>query len=234
MWALFAQDLCFGWMMEKEADPIFSVITVFVFIILALEMIVHMFLTVHYFGSYFMFIDLVGTFLLIPEIFIYNSSDDAYSSDNSEDSILSVARAGRVARTAAMVRIGRIAKIFRVLRTARAMQCLIMFYSMMEARKKKNQMRKKVKKRKEYEKLMKDANSSDGDASEVHLKYAVEGASEGDDDDDDDDEISNKPSAFGLKYANLVSQRVVVGVLIILAVVPQLDVQELDYSREAR
>ena len=104
MWALFAQDICFGWVMEKEADPAFVVVTVVVFVILAVEMLVHMFLTVHYFGSYFMFIDLIGTLLLIPEIFIYQSSDDAYSSDNSEDSILSVARAGRVARTAAMVR----------------------------------------------------------------------------------------------------------------------------------
>lgn len=72
MWALFAQDICFGWIMDKDVDSIFSIVTVIVFIILALEMTCHMFLTVKYFGSYFMFIDLVGTALLIPEIFIYN------------------------------------------------------------------------------------------------------------------------------------------------------------------
>ncbi|GMH99670.1 hypothetical protein TrVE_jg337 [Triparma verrucosa] len=225
MWALFAQDICFGWIMDKDVDSIFSIVTVIVFIILALEMTCHMFLTVKYFGSYFMFIDLVGTALLIPEIFIYNSSDNQYSSDNAEDNILSVARAGRVARTAAMVRIGRIAKIFRVLRTARAMQCLLMFFSMMEAWKKRQRKAKRAKKRRELEDSIRER--SEAEKAQAREKYAAV------DVEDEDDSFDTKPSVFGLKYANLVSQRVVIGVLLILAVVPQLEVQELDYSREA-
>ncbi|GMH86494.1 hypothetical protein TL16_g10564 [Triparma laevis f. inornata] len=181
--------------------------------------------TIPWLESYFMFIDLVGTALLIPEIFIYNSSDDAYSSDNAEDNILSVARAGRVARTAAMVRIGRIAKIFRVIRTARVMQCLLMFSSMMEARKKRQKQKQRNKKRKDFENSLRERSAAE--KAKAIEKYKEE------DDDEEEDSFDAKPSVFGLKYANLVSQRVVIGVLLILAVVPQLEVQQLDYSREA-
>ena len=217
MWALFAQDICFGWVTDKAIDSGFAAVTILVFVILACEMIVHTFLTKNYFGSYFMVIDLVGTFLLIPEIFVYQTSDDHYSSDETADSILGVARAGRVARTAAMVRGGRIAKIVRVLRTARAMQCLLMLHSWSEAR-------KRAKQKAERKKRQSDARERSAREPEA--------ASIEDEDDDEDSRLDAKPSAFGLKYANLVSQRVVIGVLLILAVVPQLDVQEYDASRE--
>ncbi len=217
IWALFAQDVCFGWIMDKDIDTVFVWITVFVFVVLSLEMTCHAFLTVNYFGSYFMIIDLVGTALLVPEIFIYASSDDDYASDNTEDSILSVARAGRVARTAAMVRVGRIAKVFRVLRTARAMQCLLMLSTVVEAHKKASAARSKREK----------SRAEQGGSSKSESEN-----SGNEDDYDDESPTETKPSAFGLKYANLVSQRVVIGVLLILAVVPQLDVTELDYSRE--
>ena len=110
------------------------------------------------------------------------------------------------------------------MRTARAMQCILVFYSMMEARNKKIKANKRKKRREVERSFVEDSQES---------RYAASAANNDDDEDEEDDELASKPSAFGLKYANLVSQRVVIGVLIILAVVPQLDVQELDYSREA-
>lgn len=228
LWALFAQDVCFGFISDKSVDPTFSAITIVVFAILALEFTCHLFLTPSYFMSYFMLIDLVGTALLVPEIFLYRSADTEYASDNTGDSILSVARAGRVARTAAMVRIGRIVKVFRVLRTARAMQCILMMYGLFEARKKRKAAQERSKKREvEREERMQLAQQSGLGAA-----YVPEDSEPEEEDEEVQDQFDAKPSAFGLKYANMVSQRVVIGVLIILAVVPQLDVQELDYSRE--
>ena len=126
MWALFAQDVCFGWV-HKEYDIVFFYVTIIVFIILFSEMFVHIFLTRDYFASYFFMIDLIGTLILIPEIIIYATSDESYTSDDQSSGILSVARAGRVARTSAMLRVGRIAKVFRVIRTARAVQVRAIF-----------------------------------------------------------------------------------------------------------
>jgi hypothetical protein len=202
MWALFAQDICFGWIMDKSLDPAFAAMTIIVFTILALEMLVHIFLTKSYFGSYFMVIDLVGTFLLIPEVFIYQASDDHYSSDETADSVLGVARAGRVARTAAMVRVGRIAKIIRVVRTMRVMQCLIMFNSWREARKKAKEKKVKAKKRREREMTRRLENLERAKAGKTpQEKDNYDGADDDDDDDDADDDDALKPSTFGLKVS---------------------------------
>jgi len=146
MWALFAQDICFGWV-DKEYDVVFYWLTVLVFAILFSEMIIHIFLTRDYFASYLFMIDLIGTIILIPEIVIYATSDESFTNDDQGSGILSVARAGRVARTSAMLRVGRIAKVFRVIRTARAVQCILLVYGILENRKKR---KTKEKKRKKY------------------------------------------------------------------------------------
>ena len=221
LWALFAQDIAFGWIKEKEVDSHFANVHLVVFAFLAIESFCHMLLTPSYAGSYFMVIDVVGTALLLPEVFIFQSSDKPQQAAGN-DSILSVARAGRVARTAAMVRVSRLGKIFRVLRTARAMQCLMLGFTVWETAKRHyKEYKKKAQQKKKYE----ERNAA-GD------NFVFKPDEGGDGDGEEKEEKDSKPSIFGLKYANLVSQRVVIGVLVILAVVPQLDSNDVDYSRE--
>ncbi len=115
---LFDLDIAF-W--SKDADLTVVIITVVCIFIFGLELILSVIAKPGYLFSFFMFVDLVGTLSLVPDILEISN----LLGDNSPQQITGslqtsrAGRVGRVARTAGSLRFTRFIRLFRVVRLIR-------------------------------------------------------------------------------------------------------------------
>lgn len=122
VYALFSDDLKMIFT-TKDADGIFSILTIIVLILFALELVLASIAQDEYFLKFFFWLDFISIFSMLLDIhWVYEAILDAISSENSAraKSAANIAKAGRGARIGSRaIRVLRIMRLIRLVRISK-------------------------------------------------------------------------------------------------------------------